>query len=107
MHDPTLAFATNGAFMVLTDTSTANGGGRLLIFHNEPNVIPPFSITSAVRAGQSFQLTWASAGSVTYNVERSTNGFVSFQTIVTNLTTTQFTDTNMVGQAFYRVKAQP
>src|SRR6185295_6287235 len=64
MHDPTLAFATNGAFMVVTDTSTANGGGRLLIFHNEPKITPSFAITSAVRVAQGFQLNWASAVSV-------------------------------------------
>ncbi|HOX60083.1 MAG TPA: immunoglobulin domain-containing protein [Verrucomicrobiota bacterium] len=46
-HDPGMAFAANGEFLVVSDTSTAGGGGRLLIFHNEPfsPVFPP-SITA-------------------------------------------------------------
>lgn len=35
-HDPGMAFAPDGAFMVITDGSLSNGtGGRLIIFHNE------------------------------------------------------------------------
>jgi hypothetical protein len=46
-HDAGMAFAANGQFLVVSDNSTAGGGGRLLIFHKEPFVIPlPPSITA-------------------------------------------------------------
>ncbi len=105
-HDPGMTFATNGAFMVLSDTSVANGGGRLLIFHNEAISIPTFEITSAVRVAQGFQLNWASAGSAKYRVQRGTN-LTNFVDISGDLTTTQFTDTNANVNAFYRVVARP
>lgn len=105
-HDPGMAFATNGAFMVLSDTSVANGGGRLLIFHNESFSVPTFAITSASRVTQGFQLIWESAGSVKYRVQRGTN-VASLEDITGDLTVTQFTDTNANANAFYRVVAKP
>jgi hypothetical protein len=106
VHDPSMAFSANGAYMVLTDTSTANGGGRLLIFHNEAIAIPTFEITSAVRVAQGFQLSWESAGGAKYRVLRGTN-LTSFVDISGELTGTQFTDTNATVNAFYRVVATP
>jgi len=106
VHDPSMAFSANGAYMVLTDTSTANGGGRLLIFHNEALTLPTFAITSAARVAQGFQLNWESAGSVKYRVQRGTN-VTSFQDITGDLTVTQYTDTNVNANAFYRVVARP
>jgi hypothetical protein len=111
-HDPGMAFAPDGSFLVVSDTSTANGGGRLIIFHNEPTVIPSFKLTSVARSGQQVQLNWASAGSVNYTVQRGTDlsNPGSFQSLATNLpmTTLQFTDTNATqAAAFYRVVANP
>jgi hypothetical protein len=106
-HDPGMAFAPDGSFLVVSDASTANGGGgRLIIFHNEAITTPPFSITSAARVGQGFQLTWQSAGAVKYRVQRGAD-VTSFQDITGDLTVTQFTDTNSVGNAFYRISARP
>jgi hypothetical protein len=105
-HDPGMSFAPNGSLMVIADTSTANGGGRLIILHNEALTIPSFSILSQARVGQTFQLTWQSAGAVTYRVQRSTN-LSNFADISPDLSTTQFTDTNLVGAAYYRVVAKP
>ena len=106
-HDPGMAFSTNGAYLLVTDTSTANGGGRLLIFHNEVMSIPSFSITSAQRVGSTFQLTWQSAGAVKYRVQRGTN-LTSLVDISADLTGTTFSDTNTAAAAsFYRVVAKP
>ena len=110
MHEPSLGFAANGAFLVATDTSTANGGGRLLIFHNESLALPAFSITSAARAGQGFELSWESAGAARYDVMRGTDvaNPAGFQAIATNLTDLHFVDTNApAGAAYYRVIAKP
>jgi hypothetical protein len=111
-HDPGMAFAPDGSFLVVSDTSTVNGGGRLIIFHNEPTVIPAFHLTSVARSGQQVQLNWASAGSVNYTVQRGTDltNPASFQNLATNLpmSTLQFTDTNATpAAAFYRVLANP
>jgi hypothetical protein len=112
MHSPGggMAFAPDGSFMALSDNSTINGGGRLLIFHNQQIAVPSFAITSGTHSGQQVQLAWSSAGAATYSVQRGldvTNA-VSFQSIVTNLTARQFTDTNApVAGAFYRVVATP
>lgn len=106
-HDPGMAFAPDGSFLVVSDASTANGGGgRLIIFHNETITTPPFSITAAARVGQGFQLTWQSAGAVKYRVQRGAD-VTSLQDITGDLTVTQFTDTNSVGNAFYRISARP
>ena len=110
MHDPGLAFAPNGAFMVVADTSTQNGGGRLIVFHNEAIVIPPFNLTNIVRTANQVQIKWQSAGSTKYRVQRSTDlgNPAGFADISGDLTLTQFTDTNAVsGTAFYRVVAKP
>lgn len=111
-HDPGMAFAPDGSFLVVSDTSTANGGGRLIIFHNEPTVIPTFKLTSVARNGAQVQLNWASAGSANYTVQRGTDlrNPASFLNIATNLpmTTLHFTDTNATpAAAFYRVVANP
>ncbi|MDW7980937.1 MAG: hypothetical protein RMH97_10255 [Verrucomicrobiales bacterium] len=112
LHDPGMAFAPDGSFMVLSDCSTGNGGGRVLVFHNEPFVIPDFAVTNvAVRSG-AVTLAWSSAGAVNYSVLRGTDvaAPASFNIIATNLQMTvySFTDTNPpVGGAFYRVVALP
>lgn len=107
-HDPGMAFAPNGAFMVVTDSSLANGAnGRLIIFHNDVPAIPQFNITTAVRVGQSFQLSWESAGAVKYRVLRGTTPD-NLQEITGDLTGTEYTDANPPAEgAFYRVVAKP
>lgn len=110
IHDPGLSFASDGALMVLSDTSVANGGGRLIIFHNETIALPDFTISGVARVAQGVQLSWQSAGGAKYDVQRGTDvaNTASFQNIATNLTTTQFTDTNAPATgAFYRVIAKP
>lgn len=107
LHDPGMAFAPDGSFLVVSDCSTANGtGGRLIIFHNEPILIPSFSIISATRVAQGFQMSWQSAGAVKYRVQRGSN-VTDLQDITGDLTETTFTDTNNVGSIFYRVVAKP
>ena len=109
IHDPGMAFAPDGKFMVVSDTSSSSGG-RLIIFHNEAFSVPSFSITSATPVSQGYRLTWGSAGAASYNVQRSVNlaSAASFQNIATNLTVLQFTDTNAPASgAFYRVVATP
>jgi len=109
-HDPGMAFAPNGAFLVLSDSSTAGGGGRLLVFHNEPYAVPSFRISGATKTAQGVQLTWESAGSLKYDVWRGTDVSVatSFLTIATNVAATSFTDPNPpAAGAFYRVVARP
>ena len=112
MHSPGggMAFAPDGSFMALSDNSTINGGGRLLIFHNEPFAVPSFAITSVSPSGQQVQLAWSSAGAASYSVQRTpaVANVASFVSIATNLTTRQFTDTNAPpAGAFYRVVATP
>ena len=109
IHDPGMAFAPDGSFLVVSDTSSITGG-RLIIFHNEPFTLPSFSINSVTPVAQGYQLDWESAGAVTYNVQRSLNVAAagSFQNIATNLTVPQYTDTSApAGGAFYRVVATP
>jgi hypothetical protein len=108
-HDPGMAFAPDGSFLVVSDTSSSSGG-RVIIFHNEIFTIPPFSITSVTPATQGYQLSWGSAGAVKYNVQRSVDvtSAASFQNIATNLSVRQFTDTNApAAGAYYRVQATP
>lgn len=107
-HDPGMTFAPDGSFMVVTDGSTANGGGgRLIVFHNETIGVPSFPITTANRVGQTFQLNWQSAGAVKYTVQRGTN-VTSMVDLAVGLTTTQYTDANPpAGAAFYRIIAKP
>ncbi len=109
-HDPGMAFAPDGSFLVVSDTSTVNGGGRLLIFHKESIGVPTFAILSVSRVAQGVQLNWQPAGSAQYDVLRGADlaNAASFVSIATNLTTTTFTDTNApAGAAFYRVVAKP
>ena len=111
LHDPGMAFAPNGSFMVLTDTSTTSGGGFLYVFHNESLAVPTFAITQYGRVNATtFQLSWASAGGVKYRVQRSTDlgNPAGFSDISADLTETSFTDTNApAGAAYYRVIAKP
>jgi hypothetical protein len=112
MHSPGggMAFAPDGSFMALSDNSMINGGGRLLVFHNQQIAVPPFAITSVSANGQQIQLAWASAGAATYNVQQGLDlaNAASFQNIATNLTARQFTYTNApAAGAFYRVLATP
>ena len=112
MHAPGggMAFAPDGSFMAMSDNSTINGGGRLLIFHNQQIAVPNFAITSVSASGQQTQLAWSSAGAATYNVQRGLDvaNAASLQNIATNLTARQFTDTNTpTAGAFYRVAAAP
>lgn len=106
MHDPGMAFAPNGDFVVLTDGSVANGGGRLIILHNEAVGIPAFSITSSTIVAGGIRLTWESVGAASYQVQRSAT-LGNFQDISGDLTVTEFTDTTATGTAFYRVVAKP
>ncbi len=109
-HEPGMAFAPDGKFLVASDSSTAGGGGRLLIFHNEPFAIPTFAILSAAQAQDGVHLSWASAGTVNYSVQRGTDlaNPASFANLATNVLSTSFTDTNPpTGAAFYRVIAKP
>ena len=107
-HDPGMAFAPNGSFLVVSDGSLANGGGgRLIILHNEAIAVPDFAITSTARVGQNFQLNWQSAGAVKYRVQRGTN-LNSLVDLSGDLTATQYTDTSSpTNGAFYRVVARP
>ena len=105
-----MTFAADGSFMEMSDNSTVNGGGRVIILHNEQMVVPTFAITNTVTVSNQVQLAWSSAGAASYNLQRSpslgTPG--SFQNIATNLTTRYFKDTNYpTGGAFYRVVATP
>lgn len=107
-HDPGMAFAPNGDFLVVSDSSLSNGGGgRLIILHNEAFAMPSFPVTKAVRVGNSFQLEWQNAGAVRYRVQRGTtvNNLVD---LTGDLTATQYTDTAPpAGGAFYRIVAHP
>lgn len=112
IHDPGMVFAPDGSFLVVSDTSTVNGGGRLLIFHNEPFAIPNFAITGGARTPQGVTVTWSPAGAVKYSIQRGTDVAdpASFTVIATNLplSTLSFTDTNPPPTAaFYRVVATP
>lgn len=104
-NEPNITFATNGAFLVVSDSSVANGGGRLLIFHNEAFVVAPFSITNTVRTGIQVQLGWEDGGAVKYKVQRGAS-LTTLTNYSGDLTARQYTDTNAVsGQLFYRVQA--
>jgi len=110
VHDPSLAFSANGAIMVLTDGSTANGGGRLIIFHNaSAQALQPYSVTRVSRSATGVLLEWSEAApTATYRVFRSDNldNPPGFADISGPLTTRTFTDpAPPAGQAFYRIEA--
>ena len=112
MHSPGggMAFAPDGSFLALSDNSTVNGGGRVLILHNEQFASQSFAITSSSLSGQQVNLAWSSGGAATYKVQRGLDlaNAASFQNIATNLSVRQFTDTNApAAGAFYRVVAEP
>jgi len=103
-HDPGMTFSPDGQFLVVTDTSAANGGGRLIIFHNEPVA---FSVAVANRTATQVDLSWQGTA-FRYRVQRSTNlaDPAGFADISEDLLTTSFTDTNPPAtQAFYRIVA--
>lgn len=102
-NDPGMAFAGNGGFMVLSDSSTVNGGGRLVIFHNDPKALPAFRMKSITRTASGVQLEWESVSGVKYRVQRGST-VTSFQDLSGDLTETSFTDTNAPAEAaFYRI----
>lgn len=111
IHDPGMTFSADGNYMLLVDTSVANGGGRILVFHNEEIVAPatPFKLTAVIYTTSGVQLTWEASGASSYKVQRSASlAPADFQDISDVLTGTQFTDTNApAGEAFYRVVVQP
>ncbi len=108
-HEPGLAFAPDGHFVVISDTSTLNGGGRLIILHNESVAGPTFSITGVARTAEGLRLSWEAAPGMRYRVQRSpTLSPAAFADISGDLTTPSFTDTSASdGMAFYRIVAQP
>ncbi|MBI5383864.1 MAG: hypothetical protein HZA90_04165 [Verrucomicrobia bacterium] len=110
IHDPGMTFAPDGSVLVLSDTSTADGNGRLLIFHNEAFTIPTFRLANCAPGPQGVELQWQAAGNVAFRVLRATNltSSTAFQDISGELRGTRFTDTNApAGQAFYRIEARP
>ncbi len=109
-NDPGMAFAANGSILVVSDTSTANGGGRLLIFHNETAAPLSFSLSQIAVTSTGVRLEWEAVGTATYRVQRALQvaPATGFQDIASQLTGTTFTDTNApAGTAFYRVIATP
>ena len=106
-HDPGITFAPNGSILVVTDTSTINGGGRLHIFHNDV-ASSSVTITQGIRTANGFELAWTGAPGATYKVQRSTNLADGFTDLSGNLTTTTYTDaTPPANFAFYRIARIP
>jgi hypothetical protein len=104
--DPGMRFSKDGKFLVVSDQALCSGGGRLVIFHSEPFVIAPVTITSTVRTGSNVALAWTSGGAVNYVVQRSATVDGTYTTISPVLTTTQYTDTSSpADKAFYKVLA--
>jgi hypothetical protein len=102
-HDPGLTFAPNGSILVVTDTSTINGGGRLHIFHNDV-ASAEVTITRAARTAQGFELEWTSQAGASFKVQRSTSLDAGFQDLSGVLTTSSYTDTTpSAAFAFYRI----
>jgi len=108
MHEGGMAFSTDGSFLVVSDASFLSGGGRLVIFHSEPFVPVPVTITSVERTGGSVELAWTSGGGVNYEVQRATEVTGLYTTISSMLTDTHYTDTSSPdGDAYYRVLVSP
>lgn len=105
-HEPGMAFSADGKFLVVADSSTANGGGRLIIFHSEPFEIARFKV-GIERTASQVKITWENAGG-TYNVLRgdSLTNPAGFINVSGDITTPSFTDTNAPGPVFYRVVAK-
>ena len=57
-HDPGMTFSPDGKFLVVVDQTLASDGGRLLIFDNEPFVVPPITISSVTSTGNGISLSW-------------------------------------------------
>lgn len=109
-HEPGLAFAPDGKFLVVSDTSTLNGGGRLHIFHNEVQAIATFKIGTVTRTAEGIKIEWQSSGASAYNVLRGTDiaNPASFVNVSGDITGTSYTDTAPIsGAVFYRVVAKP
>ena len=107
MTDPGLRFSQDGKFLVVADKSLHSGGGRLIILHNEPFVIPTINITAATKSGSNFNLSWSSGGAVFYQVQQSASlNPASWVNVSPVLTSPQFTHTGAnAGTGFYRVVA--
>lgn len=102
-HDPGVTFAPNGSFVVVTDGSTGNGGGRLIVFHNDAPQAD-VRITRNVRGAQGFELAWSGPPGASYRVQRSATVNTGYQDISPTVTGASYTDANPpAGQAFYRV----
>ena len=109
-HEPGMAFAPDGSFLVVSDGSVVNGGGRLIILHNEDIVVPDFTSASVVRSAAGVELQWQSGGGAKYDVLRGTDvaDAASFTPIATDLEDTSYVDAEApAGAAFYRVVAKP
>lgn len=104
VHDPGMAFSPDGKFLVLSDSSVANGGGRLIIFHNEAVA---FEVSVTERTPTSLTLAWQGTA-FRYRVQRSSDPAnpSAFVDISEDLYTTSFTDNAPPAtQALYRVVA--
>ena len=108
VKDPGMRFSPDGKFLVVSDQALCSGGGRLLVFHNEPFVVPTITITKTERAGSSVTLNWTSGGAVNYVVQRSATVDGAYSTISPLLTSTRYSDVvSPADKAFYRVLAYP
>lgn len=106
-HDPGLEFALDGSILVVTDGSTANGGGRLHIFHNEEPQAQ-VTITATALDASGFTLQWSGADNASYQVQRAPSIGAAFEDISAAITEPQFTDPNpLATSAFYRVVVLP
>jgi hypothetical protein len=102
-----MRFSQDGKFLVVSDQGLFSGGGRLLIFHSEPFVIPPKTVT-IVSSGGCQNLTWTSGGAVNYVVQStsSLSPTITWTTISPVLTGTSYTDCSAAPK-YYRVVAFP
>jgi hypothetical protein len=106
--DPGMRFSPSGSFLVVSDQSLVAGGSRLVIFHSEPFIVPPITITSVTRTGGSVNLVWSSGGAVNYVVQRSATVNGTYTSVSGVLAGTSYTDTTApAGNAFYKVLAFP
>ena len=71
--------------------------------------VTPFAITNFTRTANTTELRWQALSSNTpVRVERATNLNGPWTSVVTKLTTGEFTDTNTpAGSAFYRIVTEP